>query len=60
MARIRRLIRDLTDKRARQALSALAEEYEARAAELERQADEDPEGAFRLPQSACARGETRA
>ena len=36
MARIRRIVRDLTDKRARQALLALAEEYEARAAALER------------------------
>jgi hypothetical protein len=35
VARIRRLIRDLTDQRARQALLALAEEYEARDATLE-------------------------
>jgi hypothetical protein len=42
VARIRRIVRDLTDKRARQALLLLAEEYEARAAVLERQADEDP------------------
>ena len=35
VARIRRIVCDLTDKRARQALLALAEEYEARAATLE-------------------------
>jgi hypothetical protein len=35
VARIRRIVRDLTDQRARQALLALAEEYEARAATLE-------------------------
>ena len=33
VARIRRIVRDLTDQRARQALLALAEEYEARATE---------------------------
>jgi hypothetical protein len=35
VARIRRIVRDLTDQRARQALLALAEEYEARAETLE-------------------------
>jgi hypothetical protein len=42
VARIRRIVRDLTDHRARQALLLLAEEYEARTAARERQADEDP------------------
>jgi hypothetical protein len=42
VARIRRIVRDLTDQRARQALLALAEEYEARAATLEHADESSP------------------